>query len=190
MPLLKASLMSSRGLALNLCKHIPIHIRRVTMSAMRREDQKRARSGYPLVNKDWLITIAQEEEYVLEFEAEMRASGQVPGPRPTVVADVLHPPQILPKPPRPMVDRLQQPSNIKERLGARTPSHLVADGSECHQCHHMGLIAKNCTQKRDGAPSINNNKFVVTILKRWRHIRPMGPFMKHVTGQGILQLNA
>lgn len=62
MPLLNAGLMSSRGLALSFRKNIPIHIRRVTMPAMRREDQKRARYGDPLVNKDELITIAQEEE--------------------------------------------------------------------------------------------------------------------------------
>lgn len=89
-PLVIVGLMSSRGVALNLRKRIPIHIRRVTMSAMRREDQKRAKSTDPLVNKDELINIAQEEEgFLPKFEAEMRAAGQVTDPRPMESKDVL-----------------------------------------------------------------------------------------------------
>ena len=61
-----------------------------------------------MVLTDKLITIAQEEEgFLLEFEAEMRAAGQVPDPRPTEVAGTPHHPEILPRPPRPMAERLE-----------------------------------------------------------------------------------
>ena len=92
MPLLRTSLITLRGMALGVRTHNPIHI---TMSAMWRVDQMCARNGDPLVIKDKLITIAQEEEdFLLEFEAEMRAVRQVPDPRPTVVADALRHPKL------------------------------------------------------------------------------------------------
>ena len=82
MPLLMAGLMTSRGLALNLCKHIPAHTSGFKMSAMRNEDKNRTRRGETLVNKDELIAMAFEEEgLLLEFKAEMRAANQVPNPR-------------------------------------------------------------------------------------------------------------
>ena len=60
MPLLTARLMTTRGLALNLRRHIPVHIRRITMSAMARKDKKRTQNTEPLVDKDEVIAIAQE----------------------------------------------------------------------------------------------------------------------------------
>ena len=82
MPLLMARLMTTRGLTLNICKHIPAHISGFTMSAMHKEDKNRTRRGETLVNKDELIAMALEEEgLLLDFEAEMRAASQVPNPR-------------------------------------------------------------------------------------------------------------
>ena len=60
MPLLTASLMTSRGLALHLRRHILIHIRKSTMLAMKKEDQNRIKRGDASVNKDELIIISQE----------------------------------------------------------------------------------------------------------------------------------
>ena len=90
LPLLTAGLMTSRGLALTLRRHIPMHIRRTTLNAMMREDERRFERGVLLVDKDELRAIAQRKEgFLLEFEAEMRAAGQVPDPRP-VSDDVVH----------------------------------------------------------------------------------------------------
>ena len=41
--LLTAGLMTSRGVALNLRGHVPSHIRKSTMAAMKREDQDEKR---------------------------------------------------------------------------------------------------------------------------------------------------
>ena len=66
------------------------------MSAMTREDKKRTRSRDQLVDKNELIAIAREEEcFQLGFEAEMRAAGHVPDPRPIEVPDASHPPEAL-----------------------------------------------------------------------------------------------
>lgn len=82
--LLTASLMSSRGLALNLRRHIPIRIRRATLNAMNREDEKRFEMGQLLVDKEELMEPTQKrEDFLLEFEVEMRAACQTPDPRPT-----------------------------------------------------------------------------------------------------------
>ena len=59
LPLLTAGLMTSRGLALTLRRHIPIHIRRTTLTAMMREDERRFERGALLVDKDELMAIAQ-----------------------------------------------------------------------------------------------------------------------------------
>ena len=75
-PLLTACLMTSRGLALTLRQHLPIHIRKATLLAMKAEDKKRIRRGDALINKDELMKMAQAEKgFLLEFEAEMRAAG-------------------------------------------------------------------------------------------------------------------
>ena len=72
--------MTSRGLALTLRRHIPIHIRRNTLNAMMREDERRFGRGAQLVDKDELMAIAQRKEaFLLEFEVEMRAATQVLG---------------------------------------------------------------------------------------------------------------
>ena len=77
LPLLTAGLMTSRGLALTLRRHIPVHIRKATLQAMMREDERRFERGVLLVDKDELMAIAQRKEgFLLEFEAEMRAAGQ------------------------------------------------------------------------------------------------------------------
>ena len=49
-PLLTAGLMTSRGLALTLRRHLPAHIRKSTISAMLREDKKRTRGDLPLLD--------------------------------------------------------------------------------------------------------------------------------------------
>ena len=82
LPLLTVGLMTSRGLALTLRGHLPIHIRKATINAMLWEDKKRAKYQKPLLNKDELIKLAQDDEgFLLEFEAEMRAAGQEPDAR-------------------------------------------------------------------------------------------------------------
>ena len=51
---------------------------------MMREDEKRFEKGTLLMDKDELMALAQRKEgFLLEFEAEMRAAGQMPDPRPT-----------------------------------------------------------------------------------------------------------
>ena len=45
LPLLSAGLMTPRGLALNLRRHIPLHIRRSNLSAMMRDDEQRPTNG-------------------------------------------------------------------------------------------------------------------------------------------------
>ena len=62
LPLLTAGLMTSRGLALTLRRHIPMHIRRTTLNAMMREDERRFERGVLLVDKDELMAIAQRKE--------------------------------------------------------------------------------------------------------------------------------
>ena len=74
--------MTSTGLALTLRRHLPIHIKKSTINAMLREDKKRTRGDLPLLDKDELVELTQQEEgFLLEFEAEMRAAGQEPDAR-------------------------------------------------------------------------------------------------------------
>ena len=113
-----------RNLALNSLKHIHVHIGGFTISVMSKEHKRRFGRGETLVDKDELIAMAQKEEgLLLEFEAEMRATGQVRDPRQT---DRANSPAPLEAPPRlhhPMVEGLQHPSNLKDRLGARVLDH-------------------------------------------------------------------
>ena len=150
LPLLTAGLMTSRGLALTLRRHIPMHIRRTTLAAMMREDEKRYERGALLVDKDELMAIAQRKEgFLLEFEAEMRAAGQVPDPRP-VSDDVVYQ-ATPPRPPRPMGDRGGNPRDVRDvrdvrdRLGNKPDDTPPFDTRECHNCKKVGHIAKNCT---------------------------------------------
>ena len=147
LPLLIAGLMTSRGLALTLRRHIPVYIRRTTLAAMMREDEKRYERGAPLVDKDELMAIAQRKEgFLLEFGAEMRAAGQVPDPQP-VSDDVVYQP-IPPRPPRPMGDRGGNPRDVRDvrdRLGNKPDNAPPFDTRECHNCKKVGHIAKNCT---------------------------------------------
>ena len=112
-PLLTAGLMTTCRLALNLRRHIPVHIRRSTINAMMREDEKRFEKGTLLMDKDELMALAQRKEGILlEFEAEMRAAGQVPDPRPTG-DDLPHPAPPPPRPHRVVGDRLgTQPRDV------------------------------------------------------------------------------
>ena len=163
LPLLTAGLMTSRGLALTLRRHIPIHIRRNTLNAMMREDERRFERGVLLVDKDELMAIAQRTEgFLLEFEAEMRAAGQVPDPRP-VSDDVVH--QVVQTmPPRAVGERSGNPRDardVRDRLGTRPEDAPAKDTRECHICKRVGHIARNCiaagasplpkpTSRRDG----------------------------------------
>ena len=115
------------------------------MAAMTREDKKRVKKGEALVDKDELIVIAQEEEsFLLEFEAEMRAAGQVPEPR---LVDPATPD--VPRPARPMAERLGNAPvrDIKDRLGTRVEGTPIPETRDCHLCGKVGHIARNCTNK-------------------------------------------
>ena len=122
---------------------------------MKRKYQKRIGTGDALVNKDELIIIAQEEEgFLLEFEAEMRVAGQAPNPRPTVPIDDAHHSKVLPRLPRPRVDRLQQPGSIKYRLEARVADPLPI-ARNCGRFRAIGHITRSCTNK---LPAANGGK--------------------------------
>ena len=123
-PLVLADLMMSRNLALNSRKHIHVHIRGFTISAMCKEHKRRSKRGETLVDKDELIAMAQKEEgLLLKFEAEMRATGQARDPRQTDRADSPAPLEAPPRLHHPMVERIQHPSNLKDRLGTRVLYH-------------------------------------------------------------------
>ena len=92
------------------------------------------------------MAIAQRKEgFLLEFEAEMRATGQVPDPRP-VSDDVVHQaPQ--PRPARVAGDCSNHPRDardVRDRAGARTEDVPINDNRECHICKKVGHIARNC----------------------------------------------
>ena len=111
---------------------------------MMREDEKRFERGTPFMDKDELMALAQHKEgFLLEFEAEMRAAGQVPDPRPTG-DDLLH---LAPPPPRPhrvVGDRLgTQPRDVRELLGTRVEGAPTQDNRECHVRKKTGHIARN-----------------------------------------------
>ena len=162
LPLLTAGLMTTRGLALNQRRHIPIHIKRTTINAMMREDEKRFEKGTLSMDKEKLMALAQREEgFLLEFEAEMRAAGQVPYPRP-VSDDLLHPPPPPPRPHRAVGDRLGvQPRDIRDRLGTRAEGAPTHDNRECHICKKPGHITRNCPTTTTPT-AINNAKTGVT----------------------------
>lgn len=54
-----------------------------------------------------------------------------------------------------MIERLQRLKNLKNHLSARILDHQGPDTREFHQCHQVGHIARNCTQKKEGAPNGN-----------------------------------
>ena len=181
-PLLTAGLMTSRGLALTLRQHLPIHIRKATLLAMKAEDKKRIRRGDALINKDELMKMAQAEEgFLLEFEAEMRAAGQVPDPRP-VEEGAIEPP-LAARPHRQMADRLgpqiaqelrdvlgmvpaalrdrvgtPPTRDIRERLGTRIEGTPLPDTRSCHQCGRVGHLARNCSAKPTTGAILPNNR--------------------------------
>ena len=146
LPLLTAGLMTSRGLALTLRRHIPMHIKRITLNAMMREDEKRFEKGKLLVDKDELMAIAQRKEgFLLEFEAEMRAAGQVFDPRP-VSNDLVFQAAGPPRPHRAAGDRPNRPLLIgRDRPAPRGEDAPPIDNHECHLCKKTGHIARNCT---------------------------------------------
>lgn len=49
-----------------LHKHILVHVRGFTISALRKEDKRRTTQGEPLVNKDEPNAMAQEKEAVMK----------------------------------------------------------------------------------------------------------------------------
>ena len=154
LPLLTAKLMTPRGLALNLRRHIPLHIRRTTLSAMMRDDEKCFEQGKLLMNKDQLMALAQRKEaFLLEFEAEMRAAGQVPDPRP-VEDHQLAPPVPL-RPLRPEPIRPQPGKDGRDRFNNKGGEAPTAETRECHICKKVGHIAKNCPTP-NMAPIIGN----------------------------------
>ena len=140
-PLYLSGLMTSRGLALHLRCHIPVHIRYATLAHMAREDEKRFHNGDALTDKDELMVIAQRKEaFLLEFESEMRAAGLTPDARATEASFAM---QAAPRVHRPMEERLNHSGkDVRDRLGPTgQPAH---DNRECHVCKRVGHIAKNC----------------------------------------------
>ena len=87
------------------------------------------------MDKDELMALAQRKEgFLLEFEAEMRAAGQVPDPRPTA-DDLLHPAPPPPRPHRVVGDRLAtQTRDVRDRLGTKVEGAPMQDNRECHVC--------------------------------------------------------
>ena len=80
---------------------------------MRREDRKRFVDKRPYVTKNELLAMAQEEEaWVLEFEAEARATGSPVHPRDTT--EYKYPP-LPPRSERPMEERPHR--DLRDRLG-------------------------------------------------------------------------
>ena len=142
-PLLRANLMTPRGLALNLRIHVLAHIRRSTLGQMLREDQRRSVNNKPLVDKDELLTMMRNAEaFLLEFETEQRAAGLTPSPRDTDISfpAPVFPPKTVPKN---MEERLGGGGrDIKERLGPR--QEHTEDLRACNACKKVGHIARNC----------------------------------------------
>ena len=127
------------------------------------------------------MKMAQAEEGILlEFEAEMRAAGQVPDLR-LVEEGAIEPP-VAARPHRQMADRLgpqiaqelrdvlgMAPAalrdrvgtpptrDIRERLGTRIEGTPLPDTRSCHQCGRVGHLARNCPVKpTTGAIPPNN----------------------------------
>lgn len=147
-PLLSAGLMTTRWLALNLRTHIPAHIKKSTLGAMmKREDMRRFKRGLPLVDKDELLSLAQDSKtFLLEFEAEQRAAGLTPDAR----MEDRRPAYPQPKnAQRPMEERLNQGTrDLKERLG---PQNALGT-RECNFCKKLEHIARNCPDAPRAAP--------------------------------------
>ena len=78
-PLLMEGLTTFRGLAFTLRRHSPVHSKRTTLIATRRDDEKRFEKCTLLVDDGELMAITQRKEgFVLEFETEMRAADKSP----------------------------------------------------------------------------------------------------------------
>ena len=68
-PLLNAGIMTTRGLAVLLHRHLPIHIRAATISAMQLEDERRMKTGEDLINLgELLLLVHTKEDNLLRFE--------------------------------------------------------------------------------------------------------------------------
>ena len=113
---------------------------------MMRDDEKRFEQGKLLMNEDQLMALAQRKEaFLLEFEAEMRAAGQVPDPRP--VGDHQFGQQLPPPPPRPPRLERDRPQPVREgrdRFNNRGGEAPTAETREWYMCKKVGHIAKNC----------------------------------------------
>ena len=157
-PLFTAGLMTSIGLALTLRRHLPAHIRKSTISAMLREDKKRTRGDLPLLDKDELIELAQQEEgFLLEFETEMRAAGQEPDAR--QIEDGGKNIDIPKLPSARSPERKFVPMN--ERLGPlnrdirdkTAPGNKQPETRVCHHCKKTGHILRDCPTKPINSPN-------------------------------------
>ena len=83
-PLLHSRVMTTRGLALLLRRHLPIHIGKSTITAMLLEDERRMTGGSPEVNVGEMLQMATvKETFLLEIEKELRSVGQTLEERPT-----------------------------------------------------------------------------------------------------------
>ena len=138
------------------CLIMPLSIQGTTATPAKRRFER----GVLLVDKDELMAIAQRKEgFLLEFEAEMRAAGQVPDPRP-VSDDVVHH-AVQTRPPRAGGERGGNPRegrdvrdvrDVRERPSTRPDDAPAPDNRECHICKRVGHIAKKCTAPGASAP--------------------------------------
>lgn len=154
MPLITMGLMTSRDLALTLRRHIPSYIKRATLGAMLREDERRFELGKPLVDKDEKMALAQKKEgFLLEFEEEMRAADQTPDPRPVDNGQLI-PLLKVPRLHRPIGDRLgAPPKDMMERLGSKTVDTPMMDTREYHVCPNPPVVApSNVKKSSDSRP--------------------------------------
>ena len=103
------------------------------------------------------MAIAQRKQgFLLEFEAEMRAKGQVPDPRP-VSDNVVHQ-AVQTRPPRAVGDRGSNPRDgrdfrdMRDRAGTKPDDAPAYDNRECHICKKVGHIARDCTALGASSP--------------------------------------
>ena len=146
MALLGAGLMTSRNLALNPRHHIPSYLKKKTFGAMERQDAKRTDLGLPLIDKDELIALAQKEEKkLLSFEAELRAAGAEPEPRPEEpkLAQV---PQLYVENKKRNGDGRQGGQDCSP---AKVPNGAKGGEQLCHRCKRPGHLKRDCTTTED-----------------------------------------
>lgn len=89
----------------------------------------------------------------MEFEVEMRVAGQVLDPRPAERnGGIVSSREVPRRQPRPMANWVQQPGNIKDRMGSAHTKERRPQTRAWYKCHQVGHIARGYLQKREGGP--------------------------------------